>query len=431
MTSPTELLSALLASSSTELSSTLVWLFWIATAVALSPLVARATRGLVPDVVSLLVLGVLVGPSLLGLASVGPGIELLSELGLGLLFLIAGTEIQPAALRSAQGRHGTLTWLLGLLVGFAVALVFIPVADFSVALVVAVAISSTALGVLVPILRDRDEESTPLGRAVVTHGVIGELAPIAVITLLLGSRGSLATVVVLLAFTLLAVLVAVLPRAVVRRVPGVNSAIVQGMHGTGQTGMRFILWLLLALMAAAAVLDLDLVIGAFAAGFVLRAIAPDGAHFLDEKLTVVAWSFLVPVFFVVTGMEVDLTAVTSAPGLLTVFVLMILGVRGGVVWLRERFTPTSSGLTTGVERVQLALYAAAGLPIIVAVTELAVDSDLMPEDVASVLVAAGIVSVTVFPALAQWLPRLDSRRRRRDGGRTSAATGSRPPTSAP
>ena len=405
MNTPPEPLLVLMSSSeSTDLSSTLVWLFWIATAIALSPLVARATRGLVPDVVSLLVLGCLIGPGVLDLASTGPGIDLLSELGLGLLFLIAGTEIRPATLRAAQGRHAAATWILCMLIGFAVAWVFVPVADFSVALVLALAISSTALGALTPILHDRGLEPTPLGAAVVTHGVMGELGPIFVIAVLLGSRSSLATMAVLLAFTLLAVLVAIAPRAILLRIPGVSSAIVQGMHGTGQTGMRFIFWLLLSLMATAAVLDLDLVIGAFAAGFVLRAIAPDDDHFLDEKLTVVAWSFLVPVFFLTTGMDVDIAAVTASPGLLTVFVVMILVVRGGVVWLREQLTPTSSGLTSSTERLQLGLYAAAGLPIIVAVTELAVDQDLMPDDVASVLVAAGIITVTVFPALARCLP---------------------------
>lgn len=404
MNTPTGLLPVLLTSStSSDLTSTLVSLFWIATVIALSPLVARATRGLVPDVVSLLVLGCLIGPGVLSLASTGEGIDLLSQLGLGLLFLIAGTEIQPAALRTAQGRHAGATWILCMLIGLAVAWAFIPVADFSVALVLALAISSTALGALMPILRDRDEEASPLGKAVIMHGVMGELGPIAAITLLLGSRSSLTTMAVLLGFTLVAVLVAIAPRAILLRIPGVSSAVVQGMHGTGQTGMRFIFWLLLTLMAAAAVLELDLVIGAFAAGFVLRAIAPDDAHFLDDKLTVVAWSFLVPLFFVATGMAVDIDAVTASPGLLATFVLMILGVRGGVVWLREQFTPTGSGLTTVTERLQLGLYAAAGLPIIVAVTELAVESDLMPHDVASVLVAAGIVSVTLFPAAARGL----------------------------
>lgn len=400
----TEFFSPLLAASASAESTTLVSMCWIATAVALSPLIARASRGLVPDVVSLLVLGCVIGPYVLGLASIEPGIDLLSELGLGLLFLIAGTEIKPKTLHSAQGRHATVTWILCLLVGFAVAWAFIPVQDFSVALVLALAISSTALGALMPMLEERGIGSSRLGSAVLTHGAVGELGPIMVIALLLGSRSSLTTMAVLLAFTIVALLAALAPRAVLLRIPGVSSAIVNGMHGTGQTGMRFIYWLLLTLMATAAALDLDIVIGAFAAGFVLRAIAPDDAHFLDEKLTVVAWSLLVPVFFLTTGMDVDIAAVTESPGLLATFVAMMFLVRGGVVWLREQLTPTASGLTSMSERLQLGLYAAAGLPIIVAVTEVAVEGDLMPEDTASVLVAAGIVSVTVFPALARWLP---------------------------
>lgn len=179
--------------------------------VALSPLVARATRGRVPDVVSLLVLGCVIGPSVLGLAEVGSGIELLSDLGLGLLFLIAGTEIKASTLRSAQGRHATVTWVLSLLVGFGVAWVFIPVADFSVALVLALAISSTALGALVPILQERGIASSRLGHAVLTHGAVGELGPIVVIAVLLGSRASLTTMAVLLGFGVLALIVAVLP----------------------------------------------------------------------------------------------------------------------------------------------------------------------------------------------------------------------------
>ena len=406
-------LPAATSSEASELTTTLVSLFWIATAVALSPLVARATRGLLPDVVSLLVLGGLIGPSVLGLAATDSGIDLLSELGLGLLFLIAGSEVDPRSLHSAQGRHGAVTWVLALLVGFGIAWLLIPVADTAVALVLAVAVSSTALGVLLPILRERGLQDAPLGRAVLTHGVMGEVGPVLVITVLLGSRSSLTTVALLAAFTAVAAAVAVVPRALVLRIPGVRTTIARGMHGTGQTGMRFIFWLLLALMPTAAVLDLDIVIGAFAAGFVLRAVAPPDAPFLDEKVAVVGWSFLVPVFFLTTGMGVDLGAVGANLGLLAAVVLMILLVRGGVVFLREQLSPTASGLTTTTERVQLGLYAAAGLPIIVAVTDVAVASDLMPQETASVLIAAGVVSVTVFPAVAQFLPALRARRRPR------------------
>lgn len=100
-------------------------------------------------------------------------------------------------------------------------------------------------------------------------------------------------------------------------------------------------------------------------------------------------------------MALDVQVVAEQLTLLLTFVAMILLVRGGVVWARERFTDTGSGLTDRAEQVQLGLYAAAGLPIIVAVTELAVDSDLMPEEVAATLIAAGAITVLAFPILAR------------------------------
>lgn len=376
-------------------------LFWIASAIALSPLLVRVTRRVVPDVVVLLALGALLGPSALGLASTEAGVSLLAEIGLGLLFLIAGSEIDPASLRSSQGRHAALTWLLSLLVALGLAWLVVPDPTFSSALVLALAVTSTALGTVLPILHDRGLMQTPVGRSVLTHGAIGELGPILTMAVLLGTRTTLTTAAVLLVFVVVAAVVAAFPRAVLLRIPGVRAAVVEGMHGTGQTGMRFIFWLLLTLMAAAAVLELDVVLGAFVAGFVLRALLPPEAHFLDERLQIVAWSFLVPIFFVVSGMGIDLAAIGSAPLMLVAFVLMILVVRGGIVWLRERYTSTGSGLTSSGDRAQLGLYAATGLPIIVAVTELATARDLMPDDVAAVLVAAGAVTVLVFPLLAR------------------------------
>ena len=396
-----DLASLIRAASSEELDAALLSLFWIASALVVSPVVVRAARGLVPDVVVLLVLGCLIGPSVLAVAEVGAGVELVRELGLGLLFLLAGTEIDPATLRARQGRQAILTWLLCLGLALAVAWAFIPDATFSAAAVLAIAVTSTALGALLPILKERGQLETPLGTAVLTHGAVGELMPIMAMALLLSTRSTWVSAGVLLAFFALAVAVAVVPRRLVMRVPGIRAALVEGVDTTAQTAMRVIFWLLLTLMAAASVFELDVVLGAFAAGFILRAVRPEGFHALEERLEATAYGFFIPVFFVTSGMNVDVAAVAQAPVLLLSFIVMILVLRGGVVWLRERVSRTGSGLTDPGDRRRLALYAATGLPIIVAVTELGVSRELMPEDIAGVLVAAGALTVLIFPFLAR------------------------------
>lgn len=396
-----DLAPVILPTVSAELDTALVSLFWIACALVVSPVVVRATRGLVPDVVVLLVLGCLIGPSVLAVAEVGAGVELVRELGLGLLFLLAGTEIDPATLRARQGKQAVLTWLLCLGLALAVAWAFIPDATFSSAAVLAIAVTSTALGALLPILKDRGQLESPLGTAVMTHGAVGELMPVLAMALLLSTRSTWASAGVLLAFFALAVAVAVLPHRLVMRVPGIRAALVEGVDTTAQTAMRVTFWLLLTLMAAASVFELDVVLGAFAAGFIIRAVRPEGFHSYEERLEAVAYGFFIPVFFVTSGMNVDVVSVAEQPTLLLTFIVMILVLRGGVVWLRERFTRTGSGLTGGGDRRRLALYAATGLPIIVAVTELGVSRELMPEDIATVLVAAGALTVLVFPFLAR------------------------------
>lgn len=223
-----DLHSVILATSSAALDDALVSLLWIASALVVSPVVVRATRGLVPDVVVLLVLGCVLGPSVLALAQVESGVELVRELGLGLLFLLAGTEIDPASLRGRQGRGAIWTWLLCLALALGVSWAFIPDATFSAAVVLALAVTSTALGTLLPILKDRDQLGGPLGTAVLTHGAVGELLPIVAMALLLSTRSTLASAGVLLAFFAVAALVAVLPHRLVLRVPGIGAALREG-----------------------------------------------------------------------------------------------------------------------------------------------------------------------------------------------------------
>jgi len=177
-----------------------------------------------------------------------------------------------------------------------------------------------------------------------------------------------------------------------------------GAETTGQTVVRLTMLLLVTLGVLATRFDLDVVLGAFAAGLVLRQLLPAGHETLELRLTGLAFGFLIPVFFVTSGMAIDAAAVASEPVVLAVFVVLILGVRGGIVFVSERLharRATSSG--SGREAVSVALYASTGLPIIVAVTSTAVSAGEMSTTNASVLVAGGAITVLVFPLLATLL----------------------------
>jgi Kef-type K+ transport system membrane component KefB len=191
-------------------------LFWIALCAVIAPLLAGLVpRRLIPEVVLLLALGVVIGPGVLGLAAIGEGLEVLRELGLGMLFLLAGYEIELKELTGRGGRRAFVTWLIC----FALALALVGVIGLSGAIhaeiAVAIALVSTALGTLLSILKDSGQLDTRLGAAVLNHGAFGELCPVIAMALLLSSRGTLASIGVLAIFTVVA-LIFTLPSARLR-----------------------------------------------------------------------------------------------------------------------------------------------------------------------------------------------------------------------
>ena len=402
--------SVLLASEHSTLaeSAQYVSIFWITLAAFISPLLSRLLRKRIPDVVFLLLFGMLIGPNVLNLAGTQGGIPLLKELGLGMLFLIAGFEINAQSLRSRQGGSAVLTWFvcfgLGLLgaasiTGFAM--------NVYTYVAIAVALSSTALGTLLPMLKSNGAAGTRVGNAVLVQGAVGELFPIFAMSLLLSSHSPGAALLILLAFMAVAIITALVPHHLFTRIPGLRALIAAEANTTGQTVLRLAMLLLGTLTMCTALFDLDAVLGAFAAGIILRSLTPGSAlHLVTRRLETAGFSFLIPLFFVVSGMGINPAAVTANPLGLIAVVVGILLVRGLPVFLAEMFFNTASGLETKNERAQLALYSAAGLPIIVAVTSVATASDLMKEQTASLLVAGGAMTVLLFPLWAAAINRL-------------------------
>lgn len=394
---PTDAL--LLAAGATENTNSLVSFAWIMAAALLAPLVSYMLGYRLPSVALLLIFGMIIGPSVLDLAAEDEGIEMLKELGVGALFLLAGFEIQISTLKTKEAGTALSTWIICAL-ACGVGAYFL-VDNVPGAIVVALALTSTALGTLTPMLKQDRILGTKVGNSVMIHGAIGEVAPITAMALLLGTRSTLTTMIILLFFIIIAVAVAIMPAAIASAIPWVKTAFISGAGSTNQTILRLIILILAILMAVTAVFELDIVLGAFAAGIILNRIIPDEFHRrLEHRLDVVFYSMLIPVFFVVSGMSISWDTIANNPWKVLGIPALILVTRGLPVFLRENVAHTGSDIETIRERLQVGLYSATGLPIIVAVTTLAVNSKIMEPENASIFVSGGALTVALFPFLA-------------------------------
>ncbi|MEO7077789.1 MAG: cation:proton antiporter, partial [Rhodococcus sp. (in: high G+C Gram-positive bacteria)] len=385
-------------------------LFWISLIAVLAPLVAGfVPRRLLPEVVLLLVFGMLVGPNVLGLAVDGAEVDLLRELGLGMLFLLAGFEIDVSEITGRGGRRALATWLVCLVAAFGAVFLLGQSGVVTAEIAVAIALTSTALGTLLPILKDGGLQNTPLGRTVINHGAIGELGPVIAMAVLLGPRGDVKSILILALFVAAAVAVGFIPARLLREGSDLRAVIRRGAGTTAQTTVRLTMLLLITLTAIATIFGLDIILGAFAAGFILRRVVPSGDEQLETKLEGLAFGFLIPVFFVTSGMSIDIGAVLAEPGILLAFLALLVLIRGVPVFIATRLDRQENFTTR--EQFRVALYATTGLPLIVAVTGVAVDAGEMSTASASILVAAGAITVLALPMIATLLasdpPQLD------------------------
>lgn len=382
-----------------------------------SPFIASVIPGKpVPETVFLLVFGAVLGPHMLGVIHADAEVSLVSELGLAFLFLLAGFEIDPKNITGVEGRYGLATWVVTFGIAW-LAVRFTP--WFSVShfdgIAVTLALTSTALGTLVPIMRERSLTGTRVGDSILAYGTWGELGPVLAMSVLLSARTGIQTLVILGLFAVVCVL---LPWSQV--VPGASAAASLRLSRNAPIPRRRPSWrltvlILVTLVAFSAIFDLDIVLGSFAAGFVLRFIIPEGNHTLETKLDGLAYGFLIPVFFTVSGAKIDLTAVASRPGLLVGFIVALLIIRAVPILISMNICPATRDVSA-YGRITVALYCTTALPIIVAVTSVAVNAGALSQDIASVMVAAGAITVFLMPLLAQLFYRVvDARAGRRRG----------------
>jgi Kef-type K+ transport system membrane component KefB len=351
----------------------------------------------VPQVVLLLAGGILVGPSVLGLSSPA-GVQVLSDVGLGFVFLLAGYEVDLRLFRQDAGRRAVLAWSVSLLLALAVVGLLAAAGLVRAFVPVALGLTTTALGTLLPVLREHGLLTGRLGRYLLAAGGVGELFPVLAIALFLGSQNRFAALVSLGAVGVLAVLLAVARRAV-REDGRLARVVLLGQHETAQITLRATILLLIVLIAVTDEFHLDAVLGAFLAGVVLRHWAGGATPVLESKLDAVGYGFFIPVFFVYSGMSLDLHSIAEAPLRVLLLFALMLGCRGLPALFVYR------GVLPARQRVQTALVTATALPVLVALSEIGLRNGTMLRENAAALVGAGVLTVLLLPAVAVALER--------------------------
>ncbi|MET0324028.1 MAG: cation:proton antiporter, partial [Ilumatobacteraceae bacterium] len=352
----------------------------------------------VPSVVIEIAAGVVIGPAL-GWADVDDVIEFLSQLGLALLMFLAGLEIDLARVRGRPLQRATIGWLASLVIGIALGVSLSSIDGARSGLIVGMAITTTALGTLLPILRDSGETRTPFGTTVLAGAAVGELGPIVAITILLGSDRPARTLVVLILFVVVVIVAAAL--AMRERNARMARLIEATLTTSGQLAVRLVVLLVGFMVWIADELGLDILLGAFAAGMVTRLFAAGSsereAELVEAKLQGLGFGFFIPFFFVVSGIQFDLDSVLDDPAILVAVPLILLA------FLVVRGLPTAL-LQQGMaarDRLALSYYLGTALPLVVVVTTIGVKTGRLGSATAAALVTAAMVSVMAFPLAAQ------------------------------
>ena len=362
----------------------------------LGALLSRADRRVVlPTVILEIVLGVVIGPQVLDWAQVDSYAALLADFGLALLFFFAGLEVIKHRLPANVLRRGSIGWAISLAIALGMCLLLQVAGLDAEWWLLAVALATTSLGTLVPILSDAGVLGSRLGAAVLGTGVAGEFWPIIVISVFLtGAYGAAAEVVLLLAFGAVVMLAARI--ALLVRPPLVLRVLRETLYTTGQVGVRASLFLVALFVLVSVDSGFDFVLGAFAAGLVIGlALGTPTGDVVRLRLEGLGYGCFIPIYFVVTGMTFDLDSLLTVDGvaLALLFLGLLLVIRGAsaLLWLRD---------LRRAEIASLALYAATGLPLIVAIVGIGVDKGALSTAVGASVIAAGMLSVLLFPLVA-------------------------------
>ncbi len=368
-----------------------------------------------PAVVLLLVAGIVAGPAVLGWVEIDEPVRVMSLLGLAMLLFLAGLEIDYDRLRGRLAANAVASFAVSFAIAIAIGFVLTATGVVNDGLFIAIVLSATSLGVVIPVLKDSGKAETDFGQIVIAAASVADFATIILLTLFYsGQAASLTSTLLLIgAFFALAALLG-LAIAQVEHLTRLRSVLRQLQDTTAQIRIRGAFLLLVALTALATSLGLEVILGAFLAGAILKLVDRDTLMThpdLGAKLDAVGYGVFIPVFFVASGINYDLGSLGDPATLaeVPIFFFALLAVRGLPALLYRHALPRREVIVAG-------LLQATSLPFIVASTAIGVSLGSIEPGTAAAFVAAGLLSVIFFPATSLGLLGGMSRKGDPDGG---------------
>jgi Kef-type K+ transport system membrane component KefB len=351
----------------------------------------------IPSVVLEIAAGVLIGPAVLGLVEVDLPLKVLALLGLAFLLLLAGLEIDLDRLRGPRLRSAAAGFVVSLAIALAIGLGLYAVGLIEAPLLVAIIISATSLGIVIPVLADADRAETTLGQLIIAGSSIADFGAIILLSLFFsGDSSSVGSTLLLIGGFVALVVTTGVALAEFERSSRLSSALRRMQDTSAQIRVRGAFLLLIGLVVSAQLFGLEVILGAFFAGAMLKLLDRDemmrhtGFH---TKLQAVGFGVFIPFFFVTSGMQLDVEALFSggaALALVPVFLLTLLLARGLPAALYRPMVGNRNSIAAG-------LLQATSLPFIVAATGIGMELGILSPAVGAAMVVAGLLSVVLFP----------------------------------
>lgn len=380
-------------------------------------IISRFKRIDMPIVVGEIIAGMILGPSLLGIID-GQGEILLffRKFGLGYLMFIAGMEIDFTMIRKISKSAGqakekmrahplflaSITFFLTLLLSVIISKALEERELIENPWMFALILSTTSLGVVLPVLKEKGLSETLFGQTVLMSALFADFLTMLLISILATYlEGGINIEMMLVFFLFLACAILYRTGIVAQQSTRINKLFEDLSHATAQIKLRASLAIFVGFIVLAEILNAEMILGAFVAGVVISLLTTSPDRKVEKDLEAFGFSFFIPVFFVLVGVGFDIRELTASnEALLLVPVLLVAA-------LVVKFIPALLFRIsfTWTETIAAGSLLSARLSLIIAASLIALDLGIVTPAVNSAIILVAIITVTLSPMLfSQLMP---------------------------